>query len=248
MKLTDSIYMVASGKWGFGLTHALDCNVYLIDTGAGCILFDAGVGLDTYRMDAILASHGFGLSDIRMIVLSHYHGDHACGAARIARAAGCPVYAPAPEAEAIARGDEAATGVALSKGLLYPADFVYPQCPGVVGLSDGDELALGRVRGRVFLVPGHSLCDLVFYAEIDGKRCLFTADCVFACGQVLIQSLPDVSLYPYGCAMQQLAKLPVDALFPGHGVFCLEDGAAHVKACARKFAAGLIPPQLYYFA
>lgn len=248
MKLTENIYMVASGKWGFGITHELDCNVYLIDTGAGCILIDSGVGMDTDRMDAIIKSHGFELSDIKMLFLSHYHGDHACGAARIHEATGCKVYAPAKEAEAIAIGDETATSVGPSKGGLYPIDFQYPKCPGVIGLEDGDTVSLGNVTVKVFMVPGHSLCDMVMYAEIDGKKCMFTADTVFVMGQVLIQSLHDVSLYPYACAMKKLAELEVDALFPGHGVFCLEGGSAHIKTCNAKFASGLIPPQLYYFA
>ena len=42
MQLTEHIYLVASGDTSFSLTGALDCNVYLIDTGAGLILIDAG--------------------------------------------------------------------------------------------------------------------------------------------------------------------------------------------------------------
>ena len=248
MKLTDSIYMVASGsRWGFGLTHELDCNVYLIDTGEGCILIDSGTGLEPEKMDAVLRSHGFELPDIKMILLSHYHGDHACGAARIQAASGCKVYAPAREAKAIEEGDEIATSVGPSKGGLYPLDFSYPKCPGVIGLEDKQQVNLGNITLTVYMVPGHSLCDMVIYGEIDGRKCLFTADTVFVGGQVLIQSLYDVSLYPYSQAMQRLAKLDVDALFPGHGVFVLENGAAHVRACAQKFASGLIPPQLFYF-
>lgn len=30
------------------------------------------------------------------VMLTHYHGDHACGAARIKEASGCNVYAPSP--------------------------------------------------------------------------------------------------------------------------------------------------------
>lgn len=247
MKITDNIYIVASGKWGFGMTHELDCNVYLVDGGDGCILIDAGVGLDTGRMDEVLASHGFSPSDIRAVMLTHYHGDHACGAARIREAAGCDVYAPAPEAEAIATGDEEATSLALAKGTLYPADFSYPKCPGVIGLNEGDEVTVGDVTLSVRMVPGHSLCSMAIYGTVDGKKCLFTGDSVFVCGQVLIQSLKDVSIYPYAEAMKKLAELEVDALFPGHGVFCLENGGGHVKAAADRFATGLIPPQLYYF-
>ena len=249
MKLTDHIYLVGSGKkWGFGISYELDCNVYMIDTGAGCILIDAGTGLSPGRMDANIAAAGFSLADIKAIMLSHYHGDHACGAARIRAATGCAVYAPAKEAKAIEEGDETATSLGPSKGGLYPLDFDYPKCPGVIGLEDGETVTVGNVTVKVFMVPGHSLCDMVMYAEVDGKKCLFTADCVFVCGQVLIQSLYDVSLHPYAVAMKRLSELPVDALFPGHGVFCLEGGGDHVKACADKFATGLIPPQLCYFA
>lgn len=249
MKITDSIYLVGSGsKWGFGITHPLDCNVYMVDTGDGCVLIDAGCGMETHKMDEVIESHGYKLSDIKAILLSHYHGDHACGAGRIREATGCKVYAPAKEAVAIETGDEIATSVGPSKGGLYPLDFSYPKCPGVIGLEDGDTVTVGNVTFKVFMVPGHSLCDMVMYAEIDGKKCLFTADSVFVCGQVLIQSLYDVSLYPYACAMKKLAELEVDALFPGHGVFCLENGGVHIKTCADKFGTGLIPPQLYYFA
>lgn len=247
MKITDSIYIVASGKWGFGMTHELDCNVYLVDGGDGCILIDSGVGLDTGRMDTVMKSHGYSPQDIKAIVLTHYHGDHACGAARIMEASGCAVYAPAPEAEAIASGDEDATSISLAKGGLYPADFSYPKCPGVIGLNEGDTVTAGNVALSVHMVPGHSLCDMMVYGTVDGKKCLFTGDAVFACGQVLIQSLPDVSLFPYAQAMKKLAEFEVDALFPGHGVFCLENGGSHVRAAAEKFACGLIPPQLYYF-
>jgi len=248
MKITDSMYIVASGKWGFGMTHELDCNVYLVDGGDGCILIDSGVGLDTGRMDMVMKSHGYSLTDINAVVLTHYHGDHACGAARIMEASGCAVYAPAPEAEAIASGDEDATSISLAKGGLYPADFSYPKCPGVIGLNEGDTVTAGNVILSVHMVPGHSLCDMVVYGTVDGKKCLFTGDAVFACGQVLIQSLPDVSLFPYAKAMKKLAGFEVDALFPGHGVFCLENGGSHIRAAAEKFACGLIPPQLYYFA
>lgn len=248
MKITDHIYLVASGKWGFGITQELDCNVYMIDTGDGCILIDAGTGMETEKMDAIIASHGFQLSDIKALFLSHYHGDHACGASRIQAASGCKVYAPAKEAHAIEIGDETATSVGPSKGGLYPLDFVYPKTPGVIGLEDGAEVTVGGITIKVKMVPGHSLCDMVMMATIDGKACCFTADSVFVCGQVLIQSLYDVSLYPYATAIKELAEENIDALFPGHGVFCLENGVAHVKTAAAKFACGLIPPQLSYFA
>ncbi len=248
MKITDSIYLVASGKWGFGITQAIDCNVFLISTENGCILIDSGTGLEPERMDRVIESHGFSVKDIRAVVLTHYHGDHACGASRIQKLSGCSIYAPELEAKAIEEGDETATSVALAKGGLYPADFTYPRSEKVTGVRDGENITVGNITLTAYMCPGHSLQDMVIYGNIDGKNCLFSGDCVFAQGQVLIQSLPDVSIFPYAEAMRRIATLPIEAIFPGHGVFCLENGGSFVQAAVDKFNAGLIPPQLYYFA
>ena len=247
MKITDHIYIVASGKWGFGMTHELDCNAYLVDGGDGCILIDAGVGLDTDRMDEVLASHGFSLPDIRAVMLTHYHGDHACGARPYQGGLRVRRLRSLPRGGGHFNSDEEATSLALAKGS-PTRRLQLPRCSGVIGLNEGDEVAVGDVTLSVRMVPGHSLCSMAIYGAVDGKKCLFTGDSVFVCGQVLIQSLKDVSIFPYAQAIKRLAELETDALFPGHGVFCLENGGSHVKTAADRFAAGLIPPQLYYFA
>lgn len=248
MKITEHIYLVGSGsRWGFGLTNEIDCNVFLIDTGEGCVLIDAGTGLEPEKMDAVIASHGFSMKDIKALFLTHYHGDHACGASRIQKASGCRIYAPAQEADAIRDGDETAASVALAKGGLYPLDFVYPKSDNVVGVEDAQTIAIGNVSLTCYLCPGHSLQDMVIFGEIDGRKCLFSGDFVFAHGQVLLQPLYDVTLKPYADAMRRIAGLPIEAVFPGHGVFCLENGIQYVQKALEKFDVGLLPQQLYYF-
>jgi glyoxylase-like metal-dependent hydrolase (beta-lactamase superfamily II) len=247
LKITENIYVVAGGKWGFGLTHELDCNVFLIDTGSGAILIDAGVNIEPERIVDVIRSHGFGEGDLKKLLLTHYHGDHAGGAAFFKERFGCEVYAPAKEADAIAKGDEDATSLSVSKGGLYPSDYVFRKCP-VTGLNDGDKISLGGVTLTGYSVPGHSLEDMVYYGKIDDKQCIFTGDSVFAAGQVLIQSLHDVSIYPYRLAIKRPAELEVDSIFPAHGIFCLSNGGDHIKAASAKFEMGLVPPQLFYFA
>ncbi|MPM41696.1 Hydroxyacylglutathione hydrolase GloC [bioreactor metagenome] len=248
MQLTDRVYMVGSGKSGISITHPMDCSIYLIDTGDGCMMVDSGVGLEPERIDAVIESHGFKMTDIKKLFLTHYHGDHACGAARIQKLSGCEIYAPAKEAEAIREGDEEANSLVLAKGILYPTDFFMPKCPGVIGLEEGDKVTLGDVTLTAYMVPGHSLCDMVLYGDIAGKKCIFTGDAVFACGQILLQSLHDVSIYPYKVAINRLAKLSVDSFFPGHGVFSILDGGDAIKACAKAFNSGMIPRQFYFYA
>ena len=33
MKLTDDVYLVGGGDYGFNLTHRLDCHTYVVDGG-----------------------------------------------------------------------------------------------------------------------------------------------------------------------------------------------------------------------
>jgi glyoxylase-like metal-dependent hydrolase (beta-lactamase superfamily II) len=209
-------------------------------------MIDSGVNLEPERIVNVIESHGFQPGDVKKLLLTHYHGDHAGGAAFFRNLSGCEVYAPAKEAEAIAAGDEDANSISLSKGGFYPSDYVFPKCP-VTPLYEGESVTLGNVTMKGYVLPGHSLEDMVYHGKIDGKQCLFTGDGVFAAGQVLIQSLHDVSIYPYKIHMKKISELPIDALFPGHGVFCLENGGDHVKAAVAKFESGLIPSQLYYF-
>jgi len=247
MKITDSIYLVGGGKWSLGLTHPLDCSIYLVDTGAGCIMIDSGCALETERIENVMRIDGYSIEDVKILVLTHYHADHACGANWIHEKSGCEVYIAEEERNCVATGDDVASSLAPGRGKSYPADFVYPACPCVRGLKNGDILSLGKVRLEVNLVPGHSLCDLTLYGEIDGLNCLFSGDSIFAGGEILLQSLYDVSIFPYAEAVYSLAEKKIDALFPGHGLFVLSEGEWHVKKCAEGFKSGLIPKQLHYF-
>lgn len=247
MQITDNIYLVASGKWGFSITHPLDCNVYLVKTIEGYIMIDSGVNLDPQRIIRVIESHGIKLEEIKKLLLTHWHGDHAGGASYFQQITGCEIYAPALEAQAIAEGDETATSISLGKGLMYPEDYVFEKCR-VEKLEDGQSVTLGDVTLTGIALPGHSLQDMVYFGNIGGRESMFTGDCVFAAGQVLIQSVYDVSIYPYKLGMNRIAELNVESLFPGHGVFVMEGGIDHIKMAAAKFNMGLVPPQLYYFA
>ncbi len=49
MKLTNDVYLVGGGDYGFNLTHRLDCHTYLVDGGGELALIDAGFGPGTDR-------------------------------------------------------------------------------------------------------------------------------------------------------------------------------------------------------
>jgi glyoxylase-like metal-dependent hydrolase (beta-lactamase superfamily II) len=66
-----------------GAEHAI--GVYLVDTDDGLALFDCGPASTLPALDAGLARHGVALEDVRHLLLSHIHLDHAGAAGTLVR-------------------------------------------------------------------------------------------------------------------------------------------------------------------
>src|SRR5680860_191425 len=84
MRLTNEIALVGGGDTGFGLSAPLDCHIYVIDGGREAVIVDAGMGGKYGATDQILKhiqNDGIALDRISKLLLTHYHADHAGGAA-----------------------------------------------------------------------------------------------------------------------------------------------------------------------
>ncbi|MDQ7909408.1 MBL fold metallo-hydrolase [Phytohabitans sp. ZYX-F-186] len=238
--LLDSVWLVGSGTHPDALTDPHDCHCYLIWDGAGGLLVDTGTGLGTRRWLAAVAE----VCDPRALtgaVLTHYHADHAGGAAA-ARAAGIPLLAGAETAEALATGDEVRTSLAVARTAgVYPDG--YRLAPATVDrvLAGGDTIAAGGLRVEVVAAPGHCDGHLVLLLSTGGRTMLFSGDCLFAGGRVSIQALHDCRLDRYAETVIGLAGRDVDTLLPGHGPFVLDAARPDIQAAARSFRR-LVPP------
>src|SRR5262249_3882645 len=77
----------------------------LITSDKGLILVDGGLPQSAALVDASIRKLGFRTEDVRLIVNSHAHYDHAGGIAALQRLSGATVAASASGARAIASGD-----------------------------------------------------------------------------------------------------------------------------------------------
>ena len=94
MKLSERVHLVGSGSNGFDLTDAYDCHVYLINGGDELALIDVGAGMGAEAILANVRKDGLDPKRIKHVVLTHGHGDHAGGTARVRRLLGeTTVYA-----------------------------------------------------------------------------------------------------------------------------------------------------------
>ena len=74
---------------------------------------------------------------------------------------------------------------------------------------------------------------------------MFAGDAVFHNGQVLVQAIPDCSIWEYRQTIRRLQGLHVTTLLPGHLALGLRNGQAHIAAAARAFDTLLLPRNIF---
>jgi len=241
-RITDTVWAVG-GADGPERTSAYDGTQYLLWDGADGLLIDVGTGLGS---DAWLANVAEVCGDAAPFgaFVSHYHADHAGGAAAATRT-GIDVYAGAATAAALAIGDEQATSLERARRAgVYPPDYRLTAAPEVRILPDSAALTIGSFAVTVLDAPGHCDGHLVFLVDHGGQRSLFSGDTLFAGGKVSIQAIPDCRLDLYSDTVRGLAELQADQLFPGHGAPVLSGASADIERAAESFRRLIPPPNL----
>jgi glyoxylase-like metal-dependent hydrolase (beta-lactamase superfamily II) len=236
MRISRSVYLVASGDMGIGLTNGADCNVYLLDCGSTKVLIDSGVGIDSYRIIKEIENDGISCEDIGCVLLTHHHADHAGGAAFFKREYGCSIAAPAEEAASIEEGDEAVLGLEIArKAGFYPVDYTFCACKIDKRIKANEKFTIGSVTFTAFEASGHSLGGLCYYAALDGRRSLFAGDLVSHGGLISLQNIPGADVHNYSRSVLALEGLEVDSFYPGHGCMSLSNGYAHLDKAIKAF-------------
>lgn len=246
IKLDEGIFMVGSGKFGAQISDSMDCNVYLLDGGNGeYALIDAGGGVNPERLVANIERIGITPSQIKYLVLTHEHGDHAAGAAYFQRQYGIAVITSKEIQPWIEWGDRDKVSItAAVKAGVYPKDYQFPPCSVARGVQENDEIVIGDTVLKVIDTPGHARGHIALLFERDERKLLFSGDTVFAGGKVVIQNIWDCIISEYADTVVKLHQLHIDSLFPGHGMFLLTDAWKHIENAQACFERLEVPPNL----
>jgi metallo-beta-lactamase class B len=138
LRIAESLYYVG----------ASDIASYLITTKDGHILIDGGFVETAPRIEANVAKLGFKLSDVKILLNTHAHFDHAGGLAELKTKSGAKLHASALEAPLLEAG---------GKGDFRWADEgAYPPVTVDRRLADGDTVTLGGTTLTAHLTPGHT--------------------------------------------------------------------------------------------
>lgn len=247
MKLTERVHLVGSGNLGFDLTDPFDCHIFLVDGGSELALVDVGAGMGAEAVIENVRRAYFDPGRIRHVILTHAHGDHGGGAARMTRLLDNPrVYLSRDMADALRNGDEEATSLDVAKQAgLYPPDYRLEPCAVDVELAEGDSIAVGDLSFRVYDTPGHCDGHVSLLLQHNDQRILFAGDAIFFGGKIFLQNIHDCRLQVHIESIRKLRGLEVTALLSGHLALSLRDGQRHIDRANDALDRLVIPQQIF---
>lgn len=186
-------------------SEPFSANVHVVDCGERALVVDAGTGVDWAAFEPAFL-RAVDPRKVAAIHLTHWHCDHAGGAAKLARLTGARVHAHASEADAIERGDAKATLGAWA-GI--------PQEPCACHrVKEGDEIRVGDERFVVLEVPGHSPGSTALWEP--RSRSLFGGDLVFPMASFGRVDFPGGDAEKLLDSLERVATLDAENLYAGH--------------------------------
>jgi glyoxylase-like metal-dependent hydrolase (beta-lactamase superfamily II) len=196
---------------------------YLVELDFGLLAIDAGMKSTGSEMLSAIQELGRSVSDVKAILLTHWHNDHAAGAAMLAQLSGAEVYYSAREAAHMTR-------VAASRGLRGRLSALIPESgplvliKGLLGNAPQQPVEATRfVRGgdsifecEVVETPGHTVGHVSYYYR--PRRVLFAGDAIAVVNQHLrFMARPTTEdQIAARDSMIRLLQLPLAAICPGH--------------------------------
>ncbi|MGU3390858.1 subclass B3 metallo-beta-lactamase [Sphingomonas sp. M1A8_2b] len=209
---------------------------YLIKTSAGAILIDGTLADNAGMVERNIVAAGVPLRDVKLILVTHAHFDHAAGVAAIERATGAHVVAGVGDVRALETG--------VPPGETNYGVIRFPPVRVDRGVRDGDKVTLGSVTLTARATPGHTPGCTTWTMRIPAKP--RPLDVVFPCsvsvaGNRLIgnRAYPDI-VADYRRSIAMLGTLHADIVLPSHPE--LADVIARGKRRAAGDATAFVDP------
>jgi metallo-beta-lactamase class B len=154
----------------FGNSYYVGTNglsAVLVTSPAGHILIDGGLPESASHILANIATLGFRATDVKIILNSHDHYDHAGGIAELARVTGATVMASPTSAVTMQNGRSGPNDPQFA--VILPM----PKVPRVQVINDGDTVRVGPLALAATFTPGHTAGGTSWsWRSCEGSRCI----------------------------------------------------------------------------
>lgn len=203
----------------FGPTYYVgtaELSAILIVSDTGHVLIDGGLPQSAPLIANNIRQLGFQLADVRWILNSHAHFDHAGGIAALQRASGAKVVASKEGARALEQGEP------LPNDPQHGLDIsTFPHVGEVHVVDDGQELTAGDLTLTAHHTPGHTPGGTTWtWRSCEGEQCL---DVVYADSLTAVSGpgflFSGDTETTFRRSIARVATLPCDILLTPHPGF-----------------------------
>ena len=199
----------------FYYVGASDIAAFLITGPEGHVVLDAGYPTTAPMIMASIEKLGFDIKDVKVLLNSEPHSDHAGGLSVIQQASGAELWASDASAKVIEAGGDDPDGVLPLRALIWIGILRYPAARVDHRFKDGDTIRLGPVALTAHITAGHTRgCTSWSFPVRDGDRML---NVVSVCDPSVLA----LSRYPEQAAdrersLRVLRNLPADIWVTNH--------------------------------
>ena len=218
--IADEPFQIAGNLYYVGHTGV---TAFLLTGPEGHVLIDGGFPEHPPLIAQSVAKLGFDISDVRILLNSHAHSDHAGGLKGLQEMSGARLWVSEGDAEAMSAGGgvhDLLPPVMRFLRVLGIGKFPAPRVDH--RFADGDTVRLGPLELVAHVTAGHTRgCTSWSFTVPDGDRDL---EAVSICSLTVLPftSLVEPETYPgiradYERSFQTLRELPVDIFLASHG-------------------------------
>ena len=234
---------IGPGVWSSngGLAHSDMGRQIVIEAPKGLLLIDPNSAASFEQNWARIQGAGLDPMQVKYVLPTHEHGDHAPGAALWRVVTGAQVVASAETAYVLQHHIPGGTGYGF-----------HPPVPVDIVVNEDQELDLAGLKVQVLRLPGHTYGSLGFAFRKNGQTFVSTGDLIMPGGVLGYAGSLDFSAEDVLASLRKLAVLRPDVVLGGHG------GGGPEEFIAKGIAAGeatgwskmrpVRPDPLYRFA
>ena len=157
----------------FYYVGANDATAFLVTGPEGHVVIDAGYPSTAVMVMASIATLGFDIKDVKVLLNSEPHPDHAGGLAVLQRASGAALWASEASADVIASGGDDRDAMLPIRVLQWLGLVGYPPARVDHRFKDGDTIRVGPIALTAHVTGGHTRgCTSWSFAVRDADRLL----------------------------------------------------------------------------
>ena len=224
---------------------ATDAAAFLITGPEGHIVLDGGYPSTAPMIIASIAKLGFSIKDVRVLLNSEPHPDHAGGLGVLQQASGAELWASEASAYTLASGGDDPDMILPLRALARIGVVGYPAMRVDHRLKDGDTIRLGPLALTAHITGGHTRgCTSWSFQVRDGDRVL---NVVSACdlGRLATSQYPEQKA-DLERSFRVLRSLPVDIWVTCHARWWGRYRKFMASAAAKGAVEPFIDPEGYH--